>query len=221
MILLAFLLPLLYLLTRPFALTGYGQDAAVEGFVGKALYVGLFKTVLTEPLTSATTSGSVLNMTGAKGKGYVNNKVVVFTELNGKTTKGEEAGGLVIGRPYFIKGEATNGFEVTLEEAGTAITPSVEIKTTTKVRLLEEATNSGSSKRIKTAFTKNAAGEWTDTEKVIQVLASTEVTYAGWWEGEATGKLVAVEALETAEKYTGAGEYKLTADKVNYSSLVA
>jgi hypothetical protein len=182
-------------------------------------FVGLFKSLREEALTSETTSGTKLKMTGSEGKSYVNEKVVVFPEINGKVTKGEKVEGLYVGCPYYVVEAATNEFGVALTRAGSAITPGT-IKTTTKVTLLEELPETPYA-RVATAFGAAAGSESTDTEKVIKVPASTTVTYAGWWEkstkvGEthANEVLVAVEKLENPETFTGAGEYKLTSDKL-------
>jgi hypothetical protein len=220
-----------WLLTLPGYLTTLGNNellnSATRGEAIKAWmkYVGLFKSLHEEALTSATTSGSKLNMTGAKGKGYVNEKVVVFAELNGKTTKGEAAAGLTVGAPYFVVTEETEGFAVSLTRGGSAITPSAEVKPTTKIVLLEELPETPYA-RVATAFGSAAGGESTDTEKVIKVPASTTITYAGWWEkstkaGEthANEVLFAVEKLENSETFTGAGEYKLTSDKLEANPI--
>lgn len=192
-------------------------------------YVGLFKTLEEKALTTATTSGSKLKLTSSEAKGFVSEKIVVFTEINGTALsghKGEKIAGLYLGLPYFIVGAAANEFEVALLLGGTAVTPSAEVKVTTKLALLEELPETPYA-RVLTAFpeSKTTPGETTDTEKKIKVPASTTVTFAGWWEkstkkaeGESGGKAnelaAAVEILENSETFSGAGEYALTSDKL-------
>lgn len=203
------------------ALTQIGKNAAVAGAIAKMKFVGLFKTLTTlAALTKAVTSGSKFESTGCKAAGFVNEKVVVFTKINGSTTWGEKVAGLWIGRPYFVVGEATDTFEVAEKIAGSAITPTAEVKTTTEVVLLEELAETPYV-RMATAFGASANGESVDTEKVIKTNASTTITFAGWWEvakksteTKSNEGLQALERLEAAEPYVLAGEYKLTSDKL-------
>jgi hypothetical protein len=197
------------------ALTATSKNAALTGAVTKMGWVGLFKSVVFAPTSGTVIGASLINMTGAKAKGYVNGAVVVFRELTGGVT------GLVALRPYYVVGEATNGFEVALEEGGAAVkVAGHELEgASTKVALLTELSGGGY-KRQKATWGAAANGEITDTaSEAIKVPAGNEITDAGWWEGEATGKLAAAQKLENPESFGGEGEYKVTADKLESGTV--
>jgi hypothetical protein len=199
------------------ALTGYGKDEALAGVIAKMTYVGLFSSAAFAPTAGTAVTASLINMTGAKAKGFTNGKIVVFPEVTGSVT------GIVAERPYYVVGETTNGFEVSTEEGGTAVkVAGHELEAaSTKAALLTELTG-GSYARVKTTWGTPKAGEVNDTSaEAIKVPAASTITYAGWWEGASTGKLMAVAKLENSETYTGEGEYKVSADKLEGSPTVA
>jgi hypothetical protein len=66
------------------------------------------------PTANTVIGSSVINLTGAKGKGFLNGKKVSMTLTAGVT-------GLVQGVNYFVVGEATNSFELSLTEGGAAV----------------------------------------------------------------------------------------------------
>lgn len=199
------------------ALTGYGKDEALAGVIAKMTYVGLFTSAPFAPTSPTAINASLINMTGAKAKGFLNGKIVVFPEVTGSVT------GIVAERPYYVVGEATNGFEVSAEEGGTAVKVTgheLEVAST-KAALLTELTG-GSYARVKTTWGTPKGGEVNDTSaEAIKVPAATTVAYAGWWEGVSTGKLMSVAKLENPEPYVGEGEYKVSADKLEGSPTVA
>ena len=198
-------------------LTAYGKNAALTGATEKMKYVGLFSSAAYAPTSETAINGTKVNLTGAKGKGFVNGAIVVFRELTGGVT------GLIAGRPYYVVGEETNAFEVALEEGGAGVKVAAHALEAagTKIALLTELSG-GSYARVKAAWGAAKAGEINDTAaEAINVPAGKEVTDAGWWEGESTGKLVSTAKLENAEAYTGAGEYKVTSDKLEAAPTVA
>lgn len=213
----------LCMLTIAAGLSGKGKTAALEGAVAKMKYIGLFKTLLEEALTAETASGNKLKMTGSEGKGYKNEKVVFFTEINGKTYNASEpqknyVAGLYLNQPYFIIGAESAAFEVSETIGGAAVTLTEAVKITTKVALVEEI-NSGNNRKA-TSFTTTGP-ESSSTEQKISVPASTTVTFAGWWsvakqseETKAHEDLYSGGKLENPETFTGAGEYSFTVDKL-------
>lgn len=216
------------------ALTELGKNGAVEGATAKMKYVGLLKTLHEEALTSETISGTKLKLTGSEGKGFTNGKVVFLTEINGSTPNSTEpeknkVAGLWMSRPYFVLEAATNEFALATERgvSGSIVTPSTAVKVTTKVALVQEVSG-GAYKREATSFGAAAKGESADTVKKITVPASTEVTFAAWWEkakaaGEETAEsefLMAGGKLEHSESFSGEGIYEITSDKVE-GNLVA
>jgi hypothetical protein len=192
------------------ALTAYGRNEGLNGATAVMTWLGLFSAASYAPTSNTKTTESLLNLTGAKAKGFTNGAIVWFTELTGSVT------GIVAGRPYYVVGEVTNGFEVALEEGGAAIkVTGHELETgSTKVALLTELSGGGY-KRIKTTWGTAKLDEISDTAaEVIKVPAGKEIVFAGWWEGESTGKLTNVAKLEVAETYGLEGEYKVTSDKL-------
>jgi hypothetical protein len=196
-------------------LTAYGKNEALKGATSKMAYVGLFKNPTPYAVTSSTAlNGTVFNMTGAKAKGFVNGAVVVCTALTASVT-----GALVITRPYYVVGEATNSFELSEQESGTAIkVAGHEVTTATEFGVLVELSG-GSYARVKATWGTAEYGEIEDTAaEAIKVPAGEEVGYAGWWEKASAGSgatgVYAVAKLEHAEKFTGEGEYKVTSDKL-------
>lgn len=214
------------------ALTGIGEEAAIEAAANKAKWFGLFVVAFElAPTVETAVNGKKIEITGSKAKGFENGKAVYLKEVNGKTTKGEKVcGNFIIGRTYFIVGELTNTFELALKPSGAALEVTGEaFKTTSKVVLLKEVSG-GEYKRVEAKLAKVAPTatmpsiEWAATGAIkVKVPASTTVAYGGWWEGESTGELVGAEPLENAEPFTGAGEYELTSDKLPYiaGTLVA
>jgi hypothetical protein len=202
-------------------LTAYGKNNALKGATEKMKYVGLFSSAAYAPTSETAVNGTVINLTGAKAKGFVNGASVVFRELTGSVT------GLVATRPYYVVGEATNGFEVALEEGGTAVkvTGHALEATGTKVALLTELSG-GSYARVAATWGSASAGEISDTAvEAIKVPAGSTVTDAGWWEkssgGTGSAGLQATAKLEHEETFTGEGEYKVTSDKLEAAPTVA
>jgi hypothetical protein len=191
-------------------LTAYGKNAALTGATTKMGWVGLFKSVVFAVTSGTAVGASLLNMTGAKAKGYVNGSIVVFREVTPGVTS------ILAKRPYYVVGEVTNGFEVSLEEGGAAVKVAGTelLAASTKIALLTEVSGGGYARK-KATWATAAGGEVSDTAaEALKVPASTEITDAGWWEGESTGKLAAAEKLEVAETYGAEGEYKVTSDKL-------
>jgi hypothetical protein len=207
------------------ALTVYGVNEAITGAIAKMKFVGLFGFTTSggEPkfaATSGTAIGATLiNMTGAKAKGFTNGKIVMIRKLTASVT------GLVAERPYYIVGEVTNGFELALKEGGTAVkVAGAELTTTSEFIVLTELTG-GSYTRVAATWGAVAEGEVADTAaEVIKVPAGFTVTDAGWWEkitaGSGATGVYAVVKLEVPEPYGAEGEYKVTADKLERSPLV-
>lgn len=188
--------------------TAYAKNAALTGATGKMAWLGLFSSGTFPPTSGTAIAASLINMTGAKAKGFVNGASVVFREVTPSVT------GIVATRPYFVVGEVTNGFEVASEEGGTAIkVAGHELEAaTTKVALLTELSGGGY-KRVKATWGVPANGEVADTAaEVIKVPAGKEVTDAGWWEAESTGKLASATKLTTPENFGAEGEFKVTSD---------
>jgi hypothetical protein len=200
------------------ALTAYGKNEALKGATSLIKYVGLFGfTTGSEPkyaLTSNTAIGGTLfNLTGAKAKGFTNNAIVFVRAVTASVTNP------VVARPYWVVGETTNGFELAVEEGGTAIkVVGAEVTTATEVFLATELTG-GSYARVATAWGTAKAGEIADTAaEVVKVPAGKTVTDAGWWEkssgGSGAAGLQAAAKLEVPEAYGAEGEYKVTSDKL-------
>jgi hypothetical protein len=211
----------------PAALTGVGEEAAVEGAAAKLKWFALFVTAFElAPTAETTTGGKKIEITGSEGKGFTAKALVYLKEVNGKTTKGEKVcGNFIIGRTYVVVAATTNTFELALREGDTGLEVTGEaLKTTSKLVLLKEVSG-GEYKRVEAKLAKveptatKPSIEWAATGAIkVKVPASTEVTYGGWFEGESSGKCAGVEPLENPEKFTGAGEYELTADKLPYIS---
>ena len=194
------------------ALTAYGKNEALKGATAKMGYVGLFSSAEYAP--EATISSKKIKLSGSEGKGFTNGKIVVFRSLTGSVT------GLIAGRPYYVVGAATNEFEVALEEGGTGVevTGHALESASCKIALLTEISG-GSYVRVKTSWGSASLGEILDTPaSAINVPASTTITDAGWWEKSSGGSgatgLYATAKLENPETYVGAGEYKVTSDKL-------
>jgi hypothetical protein len=154
------------------------------------------------PTANTVITGTVINLTGAKAKGFVNGKIVSFTKLTAGVT------GLVANKQYFVVGEATNGFEVSATEGGAAIAVAGhELETaTTEVAQINA---------IGTAIlvTRNTVTDaaMTATSKVLKCATSTP--FNSTMVGETavvTGAGVAGATL-TAKitKYTSASEVEL------------
>lgn len=195
------------------ALTAYGKNTAITAAAAKMAYLGLFSSA-TWPATSGTAiNASLINLTGAKGKGFTNNAIVMIKTLTASVT------GLVAQRPYYVVGETTNGFELALEEGGTAVkVTGAELTSATEFDLLTELTG-GSYARVAATWGAASKGEISDTAaEAIKVPAGKTVSYAGWWEKSTGGAgatgLFACAKLETPETFGGEGEYKVTADKL-------
>lgn len=196
-------------------LTAYGKNEALAGATAKMTWVGLFSSAAYALTSGTAISGSTINLTGAIAKGFTNGKVVVFRKLTASVT------GLVAERPYYVVGEATNSFEVALEEGGAAVkVTGHELEAaSSEVALLTELTG-GTYKRVKTTWGSPKLGEVSDTAaEALKVPAGDTITDAGWWEGESTGKLIATVKLTTSETFGGEGEYKLTSDKLEANSV--
>lgn len=196
-------------------LTAYGKNAALTGATGKMTWIGLFKSEAFPPTSGTAVAASLINMTGAKAKGFTNGKIVVFRTVTGSVT------GLIAERPYYVVGEVTNGFEVALEEGGAAVkVAGHELEVSgTSVALLTEVSG-GEYKRLKTTWAAAALGVEEDvTAHLVKVPASTTVTDAGWWETETVGKLIATQKLENPETFTGAGTYEFQSEKLEANAL--
>src|ERR1700684_1751643 len=97
------------------SLTGYGKNAALEGVTAKALWLGGFSAVGKAPTSNTAVAASLINMTGSKAAGWTNGKLVVCRSITGGVTN------ILAKETFYIVGEVTNGFELALEESGTAI----------------------------------------------------------------------------------------------------
>jgi hypothetical protein len=199
------------------ALTAYGRNAALKGVTEKMKQLGLFgfttasgESSVKQAATSGTAVGaSLINMTGAKAKGFTNGKIVMIRKLTASVT------GLVAERPYYIVGEVTNGFELALEEGGTGIkVAGVELKTDSEFFLCEEV----SVGRIATTFGTPAAGTVSDTAaEKVKVPAGKTVTDAFWHEKASAGtnkEILDVQKLAEPEAYSAEGTYEVTADSL-------
>lgn len=202
-------------------LTAYGKNNALAGAAAKMGFVGLFGFLTSggEPkfaLTANTVVGSsVLNLTGAKAKGFTNGAVVILRKLTGGVT-----GGLVEGRTLYVVGEGTNSFELAMEVGGVGIkvTGAELVAASTEVFLATELTG-GSYTRVAATWGTASLGEILDTAaEVIKVPAGFTITDAGWFEkvtgGSGATGLQGTAKLVTAEPYVGEGEYKVTSDKL-------
>lgn len=207
------------------ALTAYGRNAALKGVTEKMKYLGLygFKTSEGEPKYAATSGtaigASLINMTGAKAKGFENKKVVMIRKLTTSVT------GLVAERPYYVIGEVTNGFELALEEGGTAIkVAGAELTTTSEFFICKELTG-GSYARIATTFGTPTLGEVSDTAvEKVKVPAGYTATDALWHEKASAGEnkeILDVQKLAEAEAYAAEGTYEVTADKLEAPTSTA
>ena len=197
------------------SLTGYGKNAALEGVTAKALWLGGFSSVGKAPTSNTAVAASLINMTGSKAAGWTNGKLVVCRSITGGVTN------ILAKETFYIVGEVTNGFELALEESGTAIkVAGHELETgSTEFALLTELTGGGY-KRIKTTWGTVKAGEVSDTAKeLLKIPAGAEITDVGWWEGESTGKVIETQKLTTAEKYGSEGTYEITADSLEANTV--
>jgi hypothetical protein len=204
------------------ALTGYGRNYAAEMVAKEKLkfvtvYQGRVAGVAQDKPTSGTAVGaSLINMTGSKALGYTNNKIVFIETLTASVT------GLVANRPYFVVGEATNGFELAETEGGTPVkVAGVELKTETEFCLLSEETCVA---RIATGFAAGAGDASVDaTTRKIKVKAGKRARYAVWYEVEAvgTGKAYAAAKLAEEETYAAEGTYELTSDTLEAPYVTA
>ena len=194
------------------AATAYGKNNAVAGYTAKALYLGAV-TALTEKPTSNTAEGaSLINLTGAKGKGFTNGKLVVPRTLTANVT------GLVAGRPYYVVGETTNGFELANEEAGTAVKVTGHaLETGSEFDLLTEVTG-GEYARVATSWGAAKGGEAEDTAKQqIKMPAASRIDYGAHFEKSAGGTGAAgfqgVMKLVAPESFGSAGIFEALSDK--------
>src|ERR1700729_3973132 len=110
----------------------------LEGAQQTGEYNGGVETAFT-PTTLTAINGTVINLTGAKSKGFTNGQRVQFTTLTSGVTN------IKVNTAYWIVGEATNGFEVSLTEGGAALkVEGHELETaTTKVGLAAVYSYSG------------------------------------------------------------------------------
>ena len=197
-------------------LTSYGKNEAAKGASAKMTWLGLTESAAYTPTSNTAIGSSVLNLTGAKSKGFTNGATVVVRKLTASIT-----GLLVEKRLLYVVGEATNTFELAYEEGGAGIkVAGHELETaSTEFALLIEISG-GSYKRIKTTWGTAAGGEISDTAaEAFKVPAGKEITDAIWWEGESTGKAFANAKLEAAEKFGSEGEYKVTSDKLEANAV--
>jgi hypothetical protein len=106
-----------------------------------------------ESLTGETAIGaSVVKLTGAKEKGFTIGRIVIFGKGTASST------GINAGVPYWIVGEETNGFEVSLTKGGTAIkVKGAAFGTSARVLLLPTFKRPGSGEEPLTDFRVPAA----------------------------------------------------------------
>jgi hypothetical protein len=202
------------------ALTAYGKNQALLGATAKMAFVGLFSSSKFAATSGTSIGASLINMTGAKAKGFTNGKIVMIRVLTASVT------GLVAERPYYVVGEVTNGFELALQEGGTAVkVAGAELTTASEFAVLTEISG-GSYARVATTWGAASNGEISDTAaEVIKVPAATTVTDAGWWEKLATGTgatgIQAVAKLTEPESFGAEGEYKVSSDKLEAAPTLA
>jgi len=136
--------------------------------------------------------------------GLANGNVLYFSVLSG-------GAGLVALRPYYVVGAATNEFEVSLTEGGTAVSFTTELKAASEYIKLTEMSGGGY-KRLETAFGASAEGKTEDvTEHSLKIPAGKTINAEGYWETEtgqgAAKHLLGISVLTTPESYGSEGTY--------------
>jgi len=165
--------------------------------------------------------------TGKKFKktahGLTTGELVVVLELNSKTVLGEEAGGFVVGVPYYVREVSSSEFCLanTKAQAETSEAECVEyttkITTSTKFAYVKE----GSIKeRKKTEFSAAANGISEDSKShEIESEATQTAKWAIYWSAVTSGTQIAVEA--TTSKSLEKGDiWKLTNGKINQNAFI-
>lgn len=158
--------------------------------------------------------------------GLITGDMIVFTELNGKTTVGEEVGGLVIGVPYWVRKVSTSEIELANTKAqaesatvGEHIEFTVTVKATSKIKKPVEHTGA-KTKRIKTAFSSAANLLNEDaTAREIEATSAVTVLWLLYFSAETAGTCTNVVA--TTSKTLAEGDiFKVTKSQVFQNAYV-
>lgn len=159
--------------------------------------------------------------------GLETGNIVVFTNINGKTTFGEVVGGLVIGAPYYARKISANEFSVsytkTQSESATEgewIEFTVEIKAESVVKHVEEHTGA-KTKRVKAVFA--AAANLTNedaTAREVEASAEVKIRWVMLWSAESAGTFMGLEAA-TEKTLATADLYRVTNNKISQNAYVA
>lgn len=160
------------------------------------------------------------------GHGLNTGDIIVFTELNGKTTFGEAVGGLVIGVPYYVRKVSTSEFALAYTKAqaesateGEWIEWTVTIKTTSKLAKLLEHTGA-KTKRIKTGFAVAANLTNEDaTAREIEASGTVTIKWVLFFSAETSGTFMGCEAV-TEQPMIEGNIYKITTGKVSQNAYV-
>jgi len=164
-------------------------------------WVGLLKRETAKAVTS-TAAGKL------KCAGMANGDMVVFTVLAG-------AVGLVLGRAYFVVGVVGEALELSQTEGGPAES-TIECTAGSEFAKVVEQTNSGESKRIKTAFGAAVKSVAEDAEAhAIKCLINAQINYGGYFNAEAAGKADVLCEVSQESFTGGAGTYTVSNGKLD------
>jgi hypothetical protein len=161
------------------------------------------------------------------GHGLNTGDIIVFTELNGKTTLGEEAGGIVVGVPYYVRKVSTSEFEIAYTKAqaesatvGEHIEFTVTVKATSKIMKLTEHTGA-KTKRIKTAFGSAANLLNEDaTGREVEASGAVVVTFVLYFSAETAGTCTKVDKAPEAKTLAEGDIYRVTKSQLFQNAYV-
>jgi hypothetical protein len=150
--------------------------------------------------------------------------LIVFTEINGKTTLGEAVGGLIIGAPYYVRKVSTSEIEVAVTKAqaesatvGEHVEFTVTIKATSKIMKLTEGNVVA---RIKTTFAAaaNLANE-DATAREIEAAGAITVDWLMYFSAVTAGTCTLVEKV--TQKVLATNDlYKVTKSNVSQTGYI-
>jgi hypothetical protein len=145
--------------------------------------------------------------------GYSNGDVVVLSGLTGGS-------GLVAGRVYFVIGVTANTFQLALTSGGTAVDFTTDLTAGTVTRIVELSGGSPAYARKAIAFSAAAGGVLDDSTNgaIVDVPASANVDYVGFWSAVTAGTLLAISAV-TRETFANQGTYTVTDAKLDLNAV--
>lgn len=168
-------------------------------------------------VTAEATSGAGFKIKATHG--CSTGDLVVFTEINGKTTVGEEVVGLVIGVPYRIRNVAAGEFAVAYTKAGSEsateaewVEHTAEVKATTVFQRVVEMVVTA---RTKVEWTALKKASLTNEAPALTVEAnhSSGKKTARWllyYSAAAAGTLELVNKAETDKELEKGDKYEIT-----------